>query len=85
MQTSVINQDTRLALRVNDAVAISGLSRSSLYKLLANGKLRNVVVRGRRLFLREDILALLHDGLNTQPEHRATNGRTSPHKLSCQM
>jgi hypothetical protein len=53
--------------------------------LLANGKLRNVVICGRRLFLREDILALLYDGLNAQPEHGATSGKTSSDKLSCQM
>jgi excisionase family DNA binding protein len=38
------------ALRVNDAAAIYGLSRSTLYKLMApGGGLRSVKVGGRRL------------------------------------
>lgn len=64
-QTSNFVPNTPLALRVNDAVAISGLSRSSLYKLLAAGKLRDVVVCGRRLFLAEDIRALLQGAADT--------------------
>jgi excisionase family DNA binding protein len=51
--------DDRIALRINDAVAVSGLSRSTLYKLHAEGKLRAVKVAGRRLILREDLQALL--------------------------
>jgi hypothetical protein len=38
-----------LAYRVNDAVKISGLSRSSLYALIAEQKLKSIKVRGRRL------------------------------------
>jgi Helix-turn-helix domain len=38
-----------LAYRVNDAAAISGLGRSSLYKLMNSGQLRSVLVAGRRL------------------------------------
>lgn len=86
-QTSGINQDTRLALRVNDAAAMSGLSRSSLYKLLAAGELRDVVVCGRRLFLAEDIRALLRDATNaTRSDARRTRiqiARTpeNPHQI----
>jgi excisionase family DNA binding protein len=54
--------EEKIALRINDAVAISGLSRSTLYKLHADGKLRAVKVGGRRLILREDLLALLQAG-----------------------
>lgn len=54
--------EEKIALRINDAVAISGLSRSTLYKLHANGKLRTRKVGGRRLILREDLLALLQAG-----------------------
>jgi hypothetical protein len=49
-------------LRVNDAVQISGLSRSSLYKLLNSGALLSVMVGGRRLILRHGLVALLHGG-----------------------
>jgi excisionase family DNA binding protein len=41
--------DIALAYRVNDAAKVSGLSRSSLYNLIGEGKLRSVVVAGRRL------------------------------------
>jgi excisionase family DNA binding protein len=41
--------DVPLAYRINDAVRVSGLSRSSLYELIAQKKLRSVMVAGRRL------------------------------------
>jgi predicted DNA-binding transcriptional regulator AlpA len=44
---SHVRPDEKLALRINDAVAISALSRSTLYKLHADGKLRAVKVGGR--------------------------------------
>ncbi len=59
---SHVRSDEKLALRINDAVAISGLSRSTLYKLHADGKLRAVKVGGRRLILRADLEALLQAG-----------------------
>ena len=40
---------SRLAHRVNDAVAASGLSRTTLYKLVSEGMLISVKVAGRRL------------------------------------
>ena len=41
--------EVALAYRVNDAAKVAGLSRSSLYLLIAEGKLRSVLVAGRRL------------------------------------
>jgi hypothetical protein len=38
-----------LAYGINDAVRISGLSRSSIYVLIAEQKLKSIKVRGRRL------------------------------------
>ena len=38
-----------LAYRVNDAVRISGLSRSSIYVLMSENKLESIKVAGRRL------------------------------------
>jgi excisionase family DNA binding protein len=55
---TIIRPDERLALRINDA-QVSGLSRSTLYKLLTAGSLRAVKVGGRRLILREDLQTLL--------------------------
>ena len=59
---SHVRPEEKLALRINDAVAISGLSRSTLYKLHVDGKLRAVKVGGRRLILRDDLRALLETG-----------------------
>jgi hypothetical protein len=41
--------DAAICYRISDAVAISGLSRSTLYKAMQNGHLRSVFVAGRRL------------------------------------
>jgi hypothetical protein len=38
-----------LAYRINDAVRISGLSRSSIYVLMSENKLESIKVAGRRL------------------------------------
>ena len=62
MSARSIPAPERLALRINDAVAVSGLSRSTLYKLQALGKLPSIKVAGRRLILREDLVALLRTG-----------------------
>jgi hypothetical protein len=48
-----------LMYRVNDAAAISGLGRSSLYKLMGSGQLRSVVVAGRRLIPAEALRELI--------------------------
>jgi excisionase family DNA binding protein len=48
-----------LAYRINDAAAISGLGRSSLYKLMNSGQLRAVKVAGRRLIPAEALRELM--------------------------
>jgi excisionase family DNA binding protein len=58
-QVHTIKPEEKLALRIKEAAAVSGLSRSTLYKLLGENKLRAVKVGGRRLILRESLLALL--------------------------
>ncbi len=57
-----IKPEDKLALRIKEAAAVSGLSRSTIYKLLSSNKLRAVKVGGRRLILRESLLALLQAG-----------------------
>ncbi len=57
-----ISPAEKLALRVNEAVATAGISRSTIYKLMALGQLRTTKVGGRRLILREDLEALLQRG-----------------------
>jgi excisionase family DNA binding protein len=54
----------KIALRINETVAVSGLSRSTIYELLRAGKLRAVKIGGRRLILREDLQALLEVNAN---------------------
>jgi excisionase family DNA binding protein len=48
-----------LAYRVNDAAKVSGLSRSSIYNLIAAKKLRSIVVAGRRLIPADALRQLL--------------------------
>ena len=45
----------KLALRLTEAVYVSGLSRSTLYKLIAENRLRSVKAAGRRLIMRSDL------------------------------
>jgi excisionase family DNA binding protein len=53
------NDSHRRAYQINEAVAAYRVSRSTLYKLMAAGKLRSVKLRGRRLIPVEAIEALL--------------------------
>jgi Helix-turn-helix domain len=48
-----------LTYRVNDASRISGLGRTTLYKLHAEGKLAMIKVAGRTLIPAESLRALL--------------------------
>jgi excisionase family DNA binding protein len=54
--------DVRLALSINDAATASGLSRSTLYNLINQLKLRAIKIAGRRLILVEDLQAMLNAG-----------------------
>ena len=54
--------EEKLSLRVNEASVAAGISRSTIYKLMADGKSRTTKVGGRRLILREDLQALLQEG-----------------------
>jgi len=49
----------KLAYRIKETQTVTGLSRSTIYKLLDEGKLRTVRVLGCRLILAEDIERLL--------------------------
>ena len=54
-----------IALRIRDAAAASGLSRSTLYVLMAASKLPAIKAAGRRLILRADLEAYLY-GLTSE-------------------
>jgi excisionase family DNA binding protein len=51
--------DVAIAYRVNDAARVSGLSRSSIYELIGEGKLRSIMVAGRRLIPTDALRELL--------------------------
>jgi len=52
----------RRAYRVSEFCAAYGVSRSTVYKLQAEGKLRTVLIAGRRLIPVEAAEALLNGG-----------------------
>jgi excisionase family DNA binding protein len=60
MQKQTLPAEQRGALNVHDAAAYLSVGISSLYKLLKQGKLRDVQIAGPRVFLREDLDSLLH-------------------------
>jgi len=56
---SILQPAEKRAYRVNEAVAAYRLSRSTLYKLMADGTLRTVKVAGRRLIPVDCLEALI--------------------------
>jgi excisionase family DNA binding protein len=63
-----INQPhSPLALRINDAAAVVGVSRSTLYKLIGAKKLPTLKVAGRRLILVSALQALLAESHDQGP------------------
>lgn len=61
-KNSLPNPEEKRALRVKEASALYGLSRSTLYKLMAAGTLHTVKIGGRRLIPRDALEALLNGG-----------------------
>jgi len=49
MENAMTTTQEKLAYRVNEFCKAIGLSRSTFYKLLAEGKIKTVTVGGRRL------------------------------------
>ena len=47
------------ALRINEASALYGISRSTIYKIMGEGTLRTVKIGGRRLIPRDAIESLI--------------------------
>ena len=60
----------RLALRIAEAAAITGLSRSTLYKLMGEGKLRSVKAGKRRLIMQADLESCLASLPAVRPSNR---------------
>ncbi|BEV10338.1 hypothetical protein ATDW_08340 [Asticcacaulis sp. DW145] len=59
MTSTAQNEPQKLAYRIDEAVKASGLGRSFLYERMADGSLKSVKIGGRRLILREDLVAFL--------------------------
>lgn len=51
--------EERMAVQVRHAVEFSGLSRTRLYRLMAEGKIESFTVGGRRLIVTKSIVAFL--------------------------
>jgi excisionase family DNA binding protein len=49
----------KLAYSVKQAVAATGVGRSTIYDEIRNGRLRSRMIRGRRIILGTDLLAWL--------------------------
>lgn len=54
----------KLALRVADACNSLSISRSSLYNMIRDGRLKSVKIAGRTLVLRSEIERLLSEVAN---------------------
>jgi Helix-turn-helix domain len=54
--------ETRPVLTVKESVALSGISRASINKMIARKLVHSAKVGGKRLINRESLLRVLHDG-----------------------
>jgi excisionase family DNA binding protein len=59
MRTQSPLTNDRRALHINDAAILYGISRSTIYKLMARGTLQTVKIAGRRLIPRDSLEALI--------------------------
>jgi excisionase family DNA binding protein len=57
-----VRPDEKYALRMKEASALIGLSRSKLYELIRSGRLVTLKVGGRRLVTPDALKALLDEG-----------------------
>jgi excisionase family DNA binding protein len=61
----------RRAFRINEAAVVYRLSRSTIYNLIAAGKLRAVKIGGRRLIPRDAMEALLAQGATLSADDKS--------------
>lgn len=57
-------QEFRIALCINEACAALGIGRSSLYELIATGRIRSALVAGRRLIPVKELERLVDAGMH---------------------
>lgn len=67
----------RIAFSVRETVALTGLSRSTIYRMFDEGRLRSLRIGGRRLIRRRDLEALLDLGgeVDDKPTGKAVEMR----------
>jgi excisionase family DNA binding protein len=53
-----------LAYRINDACHVLSISRSSIYNMIGDGRLKSISIAGRTLIPRTEIDRLLEEALN---------------------
>lgn len=84
MSGESIGEQLKFAFRIDEAVKATGLGRSFLYERMASGELKSVKICGRRLILREDLMAFLHQkvagALVAPPVRRPVTRKTRPVK-----
>ena len=56
------NLNDVITLRIDDACRVAGLGRTSLYKLIGEGRLKSVTIGGRRLVVAASLRELLENG-----------------------
>ena len=66
----------RITYRVNEVLAMTGLSRSTLYRLVARGELPLVKVCGRTLIARDALEAMLRRMRHSRATLRHSVSRT---------
>lgn len=57
----------RLAYTISEAVAVSGLGRSTIYELIKRGELPRAKIGARTLIRRQDLEAMLERKLTSRP------------------
>jgi excisionase family DNA binding protein len=58
----LINEQSRRAFSIVEAARLCGLSRATLYRLIASGKLKTIKIGARRVVPAAAIDALLREG-----------------------
>jgi excisionase family DNA binding protein len=86
-ERSPLPPDVALGYRVNDAAEVAGLSRGTIYNLIGEGKLRSVLVAGRRLIPADALRELLQGAREPFTLHPNLPHGTSktPHGQSASM
>lgn len=56
--------ELRLSVRINDACSALGISRSSIYELMAAGKIKTAIIAGRRVIPVSELQRVLSESIS---------------------